>query len=538
MARSMATPDQLPEHIKDTLPVERPLEGRIYGVKTQNGHHFQTEKMEDGAGTIYSQDCRVDLAFGSGTHGYTFASIQGNALYQVPLTWYEDINEWDLSPGYSGHDHARFERRISDDCVNCHLGQVKPEGLNTNRFLNDFVVEASIGCERCHGAGAEHVSFHTQEGGSASRPTADPIVNPAKLPVDQRDSVCFQCHLDGESRVLRAGRSAYDFRPGDRISDIWVTLVNEPVHGEPTTNSQAVSHVEQMVSSKCYQQSNGDFHCNSCHDPHEMPSSDQRLSFYNSRCLVCHQDVVNQCGLDLQQRQTTSPADSCVTCHMPKREASDIPHTARTDHRVLRSYEAAEEVIRTALSVFQADRENLPPDEVQRAFGLTLAIRARTQPEVEQAYSLLAPLLSDSSDDAEILRATARLLLQLGDFSAAGRMIGKAVAQRPQDENILQTQLQIQWATGQYMASLSTVDRLLQLNAWSSSNLRTRAAALAHFGRFEDSAIAARHSLEINPLTLATRELLEHVLKESGDAVEANRQAELIRRLRMAGTTR
>ena len=132
------------------------------------------------------------------------------------------------------------------------MGRVKFEGINTNRFAKDFLVEASIGCERCHGSGVEHVKYHSPRVDPAMRRHADPIVNPAKLSADQRDGVCFQCHLSGESKVLRAGRSSYDFRPGDRISDIWVTLVNQPVNGSPITNSRAVSHVEQMVSIKCY----------------------------------------------------------------------------------------------------------------------------------------------------------------------------------------------------------------------------------------------------------------------------------------------
>ena len=291
MARSMTTPDRLPDHVMAAIPGQVEFGGRSYGVTQDGGEQFQTEKLEDAEGEIYSQQCRVDLAFGSGTHGYTFASIQGNALYQVPLTWYEDIKGWDLSPGYHRPDHDRFERRISDDCVSCHMGRVAPEGHNTNRFGKNFIVEASIGCERCHGPGAEHIDYHSAGVASAAHP--DPIVNPARLPVHARESVCFQCHLSGESKVLRAGRSAYDFRPGDCISDIWVTLVNQPATGESVTNSQAVSHVEQMVSSKCYQESAGAFQCTSC----QATFTNGRACTVAVRCIVTHFNRLEQSAL-------------------------------------------------------------------------------------------------------------------------------------------------------------------------------------------------------------------------------------------------
>ena len=533
MARSMTTPDRLPDHVMAAIPGQVEFGGRSYGVTQDGGEQFQTEKLEDAEGEIYSQQCRVDLAFGSGTHGYTFASIQGNALYQVPLTWYEDIKGWDLSPGYHRPDHDRFERRISDDCVSCHMGRVAPEGHNTNRFGKNFIVEASIGCERCHGPGAEHIDYHSAGVASAAHP--DPIVNPARLPVHARESVCFQCHLSGESKVLRAGRSAYDFRPGDRISDIWVTLVNQPATGESVTNSQAVSHVEQMVSSKCYQESAGAFQCTSCHDPHGVPSEEQRIPFHNGRCQSCHHEATSECSLDHQQRQSTAPPNSCVSCHLPQKGASDIPHTARTDHRILRFYDdSAEENTETRLGVFQPDRQNVPEKEIQRAFGLTLAIRARTAPEVEAAYGLLLPLVDDDPEDAELFRAIATLRMQLGDPSA-GRLLAKAVALRPEDEAILQTQLSLQWINKDYFGSLRTTNTLLRLNPWNSLNLRTRAQLLAHLGRLDDSVAAARRSIEVNPMNLSTRQILEHVLKETGNDVEAARQTKLIERLNLIG---
>ena len=45
------------------------------------------------------------------------------------------------------------------------------------------------------------------------------MINPAKLPPDRRDSICSQCHLSGDVRVMRPGANWQSFRPGDRLSD-------------------------------------------------------------------------------------------------------------------------------------------------------------------------------------------------------------------------------------------------------------------------------------------------------------------------------
>src|SRR5216684_235545 len=51
--------------------------------------------------------------------------------------------------------------------------------------------------------------------------------------------------------------------------------------------------------------------------------------------MKCHQD--KGCSLPAPQRLKQQPDDSCVACHMPRFQSSDIAHTAVTDHRILRT---------------------------------------------------------------------------------------------------------------------------------------------------------------------------------------------------------
>src|SRR5436305_708200 len=77
-----------------------------------------------------------------------------------------------------------------------------------------------IGCERCHGAGSEHVRD----------PAGAHMVNPAKLDPERRDSVCSQCHLTGVSRVVKAVLRIADFRDGERLADSATYFVRDSAH--------------------------------------------------------------------------------------------------------------------------------------------------------------------------------------------------------------------------------------------------------------------------------------------------------------------
>ena len=71
----------------------------------------------------------------------------------------------------------------------------KPMKGTINRFAGVPFLQDGVGCERCHGPGSDHVN------------RAGPMVNSAKLTGEQQDSICMQCHLEGEARIVKAARS-------------------------------------------------------------------------------------------------------------------------------------------------------------------------------------------------------------------------------------------------------------------------------------------------------------------------------------------
>ncbi|MEE2642421.1 MAG: multiheme c-type cytochrome, partial [Planctomycetota bacterium] len=292
------------------------------------------ETITDSSGQPISEHGEtIDFTCGSGERGCSYFVFREGKLFQSPVTWYAKRGKWDLSPGYDPKHHPRFERMASDGCLACHAGRMNPVENERGTFdAKTPFHELSIGCERCHGPAKSHIEFHQSK--STGSGEKDPIVNPVKLAPELRDAVCYQCHLQGENRVARYGRTEYDFRPGMHVSDVWITFLKSGATSEG--KADAVSQVEQMQQSECFIQSQGALGCISCHDPHRSPSADQRVDFYRNQCTKCHSQEAGktECSSPLDERTRKSPTNSCIQCHMPKLNAGDVPHTPQTDHRV------------------------------------------------------------------------------------------------------------------------------------------------------------------------------------------------------------
>ena len=83
--------------------------------------------------------------------------------------------------------------------------------------------QTSIGCERCHGPGDLHVSERLVAKPKETIDTS--IVNPRHLAPDLQESICQQCHLQGQERVRRRGRDESEYRPGLPFASFVTTFV-------------------------------------------------------------------------------------------------------------------------------------------------------------------------------------------------------------------------------------------------------------------------------------------------------------------------
>ena len=251
---------------------------------------------------------QLSYYIGSGVAGRSFGYVRDGFLFEAPVTWYTQTGSWDVSPGYASGSASWWGRPIEPSCLFCHASQTRWREGTLNAYGDPAFGQDGVSCERCHGPGSLHIEGKAR------------MVNPAKLAPGRRDAVCAQCHLTGQSRVVRAGRRLADYRPGDLLSD-FVAHIVPTAKGEFQVNS----HVEKLAESGCKRAAGDRLWCGSCHDPHSVPAPSERAAYFRAKCLGCHETAECARGFD------------CAGCHMPKNPAVDAGHGVFTDHAIPRN---------------------------------------------------------------------------------------------------------------------------------------------------------------------------------------------------------
>ena len=145
----------------------------------------------------------------------------------------------------------------------------------------------------------------------------------------RRDSVCLNCHLEGQTAVDRLGRKPEDFRPGDNLFDYTQFFV---YRSEVGSGGRATSQWEALLQSECRKKSGDRMTCTTCHDPHGSPSAEERVAFYRQRCLNCHgSSAAGGTGFAVSHHPENP---DCVACHMARAASTDIAHEQVTDHLI------------------------------------------------------------------------------------------------------------------------------------------------------------------------------------------------------------
>lgn len=326
-------------------------------------------------------DYPIAYSIGYGLVGRSYLiDLKGN-LFQSPASFYTSKAEWNASPGYESAQLLDFTRAINPSCLSCHAGRIEKTA--------GAVRLTPLSCNRCHGPIENHLK----------NPVPWSIVNPAKLPVRERDSVCEQCHLEGAATVFNLGKSWSDFRAGMPLEAVETHYVFRNQDGS-LPSIAAVSHAEQLAVSACLRASGGKLWCGTCHDPHG-PTVDRKAQI-KQICGGCHAAT--------QLAAVHSPGqDDCVGCHMPRRQASDITHAAITDHRILKNpginIPTAETRVLSAwqpplpqfaernlgLAYFHIARQNNSGSDFQHAFDILSKQPHQKDPEASAAlgYMLL-----------------------------------------------------------------------------------------------------------------------------------------------------
>ena len=304
----------------------------------REGDRFVQEEFQRGPSGEKTHVLRrtMDWVVGSGSAARTYLTEVGGRLYELPLTWYTQADggagRWDLSPGYREHN-ARFDRAIPPRCMACHNDVSPPVPFVEGAYRS---IAEGIGCERCHGPGALHVEARLEDPEAADSIDYT-IVNPKWLSLERRLDVCQQCHLIGEVSLLRDTAEAFGFRPSQPLQAH--TALFTLADADPG-RVRVISHADRMRQSPCFIES-GAMDCTTCHNPHEG-FREAGPAYFDRTCIGCHPTGALQAAMpSADLRAQHAPSAPCSSCHMPKVEANDAPHSSFTDHyiRVVRADE-------------------------------------------------------------------------------------------------------------------------------------------------------------------------------------------------------
>ena len=476
----------------------------------------------------------IAYEIGSGKRGRSYLIERDDQLMLSPLTWYSTAARWDLSPGYA-KTNRHFERTIVKACVQCHVGQIAPHSQALpDRFAKPAFTEFGIGCERCHGPGAQHVQFHQVKDKLGSTGHPDPIVNPIDLAPHVRDSVCNDCHQLGVERVLRFGMQPEDFRPGDPLSSVWVVFEKGDAATTEAGMTDAVNQVGQMESSKCFQQSAGRMGCISCHDPHSLPAPEKRVQFFRDRCLTCHTDPDAGCAVEVSVRLQKTAEDSCIECHMPALPAADVQHTSQTDHRVLRNPAAVPEVAASESLRLAANMKDIPEWEVQRARGILMGQYAADLKDPTlaiQACDQLEKLTARGLNDATVEKILGDCYLLQNRLEVAEQRWTQSLALDPGNEPALRSMAIAMHDAGRDVDAERLLAQYIQNNQWDRPILGRHIHVLARMGRQAEALKEAEAAVEKYPFDSLIRDWLAKAYEAMGRKNESETQRRIAERL-------
>jgi hypothetical protein len=269
---------------------------------------FQTAILRSSPTEAMTRSESIDLVVGSGRKGQTYLFWDGDALFQLPVSYWTEIGGWVNSPGYVDGT-ANFERPVAGRCLECHATAFASQAPPENAYRRTSLVPG-ITCEKCHGPGAEHVARY-RSAAPPRTPAEGAIVNPARLSRARQIDGCALCH-DGIGRSLTPPLS---FRPGDDLDRHVVFPQLNP--GDPVDVHGG--QVQLLARSRCFQSSPA-MTCTTCHDVHQ-PQRD--LAAMAGSCLQCHQ--VESCR-DFPRRGHAID-HRCIECHMPLQETAQIVST-------------------------------------------------------------------------------------------------------------------------------------------------------------------------------------------------------------------
>lgn len=253
---------------------------------------------------------RIGITVGSGMRGQSYITWQHNHLFQLPVSFLTSADSWANSPG--DLNHVVFNRVINSRCLECHstyADVISSPLINTQEEFDHDKILYGIGCEKCHGAGAQHIAYETQH---LNEPEGKYIINPAKFSRQQSLDLCSLCH-GGKLGNLKP---AFSFTAGDNLQNYFII--------DNFSNNAGIDvHGNQfglLAKSKCFRISST-MTCITCHSPHT--DNRDNVALFSQKCMACH-NKEHGTFCKIKDGSIATISSNCIDCHMPKQISRSI----------------------------------------------------------------------------------------------------------------------------------------------------------------------------------------------------------------------
>ncbi|RLT19821.1 MAG: hypothetical protein DWI28_02180 [Planctomycetota bacterium] len=531
------------------------------------GLHQSETFLDNKSRPVVTREVDYAVAIGSGHRGRSYILEQHGWLYQASMSWFSSAGIWDISPGLQ-LDQENPGRPVTRLCLFCHTNQVKLIAGTQNKFEPFATKNLGIGCERCHGPGKLHcderandpaTAYGTGPNRKGKGPPDTSVVNPARLEPELRESVCNQCHLQGEKRVEKEGLRLENWRPGLKLSDFVVVWARNPILGE---KNKAVGQVEQMHASKCFQKSGGALGCMTCHDPHFMPPEKERKEWYRNQCYKCHANdspkegvtttvatpgktdptrgILPPCSQPLVHRLARQ--NDCAACHLPRRASTDIAHTALSDHRIRRRPPVEEPLGRALLPgelpLVGFPGPATPADDRELVIALSLMSQGMTSTQNPFAGFLakkLDSLLLQRPGDAELWSWQANRLSREGRFEESLLVWERIHKTKPKEEFLLLGTTLAAVRAKKYPRALVLAKRLAEISPENATHLVMVADILKTLKRYPEALPYLEQAIASQPAGVQSRKILVECLVQTHQPERAQTEFDTLVRLTHSG---
>ena len=244
--------------------------GDLYTTYAETGHAHALTKIVDGQAPQFpfselpgppEGKTWADILYVIGGFGWKaqFVDTTGTLL-TGDATQYNLVNDnLDMGGDWAAYHSGE---QVPFDCASCHTTGYVPDGHQDEiPGVIGTWAEDSIGCERCHGPGGNHVN--------------DPYF--VKMEIVRDAELCGDCHTNGDLSKIPAMDGFLD---------------HNDQYGELFTSTKRVMD------------------CVDCHNPHTTVKYAKGLAI-KTECQTCHFEEAEY------QKITDRRHAQCIDCHMP-----------------------------------------------------------------------------------------------------------------------------------------------------------------------------------------------------------------------------